>query len=238
METAHGAVVPTWRENTRGSFAAAHAAGASFVEFDVQVTRDGVPVLWHDNYAVWGEVGCPTSALVADLTALEFRRLAPIHAAAAAAKAEADLRPSSLLLRGDSDADDEEEEEDDVDDLLLLQGGSPTASSVFSVASFDSGFSRGGGSTSSQQLLRQHRNDMPAAPHEPTLRSWHCKEEDHFPTLAEVGAARRRLLLRWMQGTSDRCAPLAHHTPHRSNCPLATPYSAVGLCRHPRPRAL
>jgi glycerophosphodiester phosphodiesterase len=41
-----GMLVPAWRENTTGSFLAAAATGASFVEFDVQVTRDGVPVLW------------------------------------------------------------------------------------------------------------------------------------------------------------------------------------------------
>ncbi|KAK9830606.1 hypothetical protein WJX81_004355, partial [Elliptochloris bilobata] len=34
------------------SFVQAAQAGASFVEFDVQVTADGVPVIWHDDYVV------------------------------------------------------------------------------------------------------------------------------------------------------------------------------------------
>ena len=37
------------RENTVASFIAAHGSGAGWCEFDVQVTADGVPVLFHDN---------------------------------------------------------------------------------------------------------------------------------------------------------------------------------------------
>jgi len=38
------------RENTLLAFNEAAAAGADFVELDVQVTKDGVPVIWHDDY--------------------------------------------------------------------------------------------------------------------------------------------------------------------------------------------
>jgi glycerophosphodiester phosphodiesterase len=70
------AAVPTYRENTVESFLRAADAGATFVEFDVQVTADGVPVLWHDDLVLWrradGGVG---SAQIADLTLAEFKRL-------------------------------------------------------------------------------------------------------------------------------------------------------------------
>lgn len=41
-----------YRENTLKSFQRAAECGATFVEFDVQTTKDGVPVLWHDDYIV------------------------------------------------------------------------------------------------------------------------------------------------------------------------------------------
>jgi len=37
------------RENTLNSLLSGRRAGATWVEFDVQVTSDGVPVLWHDD---------------------------------------------------------------------------------------------------------------------------------------------------------------------------------------------
>ncbi|KAG2565815.1 hypothetical protein PVAP13_7NG144117 [Panicum virgatum] len=38
------------RENTLRSFNAAAAGGVAYVEFDVQVTKDGCPVIFHDNF--------------------------------------------------------------------------------------------------------------------------------------------------------------------------------------------
>jgi glycerophosphodiester phosphodiesterase len=75
-----GTLVPAWRENTLPSFAAAAASGASFVEFDVQVTKDGVPVLWHDDALEYGDLGTPTSVAIADLTVAEFEALGAISA--------------------------------------------------------------------------------------------------------------------------------------------------------------
>jgi len=40
---------PGIRENTLLSFTQAHKDGAEWCEFDVQVTSDGVPVIWHDD---------------------------------------------------------------------------------------------------------------------------------------------------------------------------------------------
>lgn len=80
-----GMLVPEFRENTTGSFLAAAATGASFVEFDVQVTRDGVPVLWHDNTVDFGDPDAPSRAPVADLTLAEFKALGSITASSTSA---------------------------------------------------------------------------------------------------------------------------------------------------------
>jgi glycerophosphoryl diester phosphodiesterase len=41
-----------YRENTLKSFREAVRCGATFIEFDVQTTADGTPIIWHDNYIV------------------------------------------------------------------------------------------------------------------------------------------------------------------------------------------
>jgi glycerophosphodiester phosphodiesterase len=67
-----------YRENTLLSFKRAAANGASFVEFDVQVTRDGVPVIFHDDDVITGSCADPqqqTSRHVADMTLAEFKAL-------------------------------------------------------------------------------------------------------------------------------------------------------------------
>jgi glycerophosphodiester phosphodiesterase len=76
----NGALTPAWRENTLRSFQAAAASGASFVEFDVQVTSDGVPVVWHDNFVEYGDPAHPTQCRVSDLTAAEFQALGQLSA--------------------------------------------------------------------------------------------------------------------------------------------------------------
>jgi hypothetical protein len=131
-----------------------------------------VPVIWHDNYVVYGDEARPVSRRIADMTAAEFRLLAPINGGAEAGG--------------------------DADEALL--GTSPA--STMSLASLDSACTA---SSASSRLLRKHKNDTPAAPHEPTLRTWRCEEEDHFPTLAEVrlgvacrpGQARPRTARPW-----------------------------------------
>lgn len=87
-----GSLVPAWRENSIGSFIAAAATGASFVEFDVQVTRDGIPVLWHDDTVDFGDPAAPSRAPISDLTTAEFKALGSITASAAGATRLAVLR--------------------------------------------------------------------------------------------------------------------------------------------------
>lgn len=76
----NGSLAPAWRENTIRSFQAAAASGAAFVEFDVQVTRDGVPVVWHDNLVEYGDPAHPTQCAVSDLTVAEFQALGSLSA--------------------------------------------------------------------------------------------------------------------------------------------------------------
>ncbi|XP_006659634.2 glycerophosphodiester phosphodiesterase GDPD1, chloroplastic-like [Oryza brachyantha] len=66
------------RENTLLSFgrAAAHAAVA-FVEFDVQVTKDGCPIIFHDDFILTQEIGGVNEKRVTDLLLEEFLSYGP-----------------------------------------------------------------------------------------------------------------------------------------------------------------
>jgi len=63
------------RENTIKSFLKAAEHGASFIEFDVQVTKDGIPVVWHDDFITYGKGENTYSARICDLTFEEFRSI-------------------------------------------------------------------------------------------------------------------------------------------------------------------
>ncbi|KAG0580716.1 hypothetical protein KC19_4G193800 [Ceratodon purpureus] len=63
------------RENTITSFNLAARNGAQFVEFDVQVTKDGVPIIFHDDVIITDE-GLP-GRHIGDLTLEEFRAIGP-----------------------------------------------------------------------------------------------------------------------------------------------------------------
>lgn len=72
----HAAVCP---ENTRAALDSALTAGARFVEVDVQLSKDGVPFLFHDRTlsrmcAVDGALGDRTAAQLRELRAAESGR--------------------------------------------------------------------------------------------------------------------------------------------------------------------
>ena len=51
----------------------------------VQVTKDGVPVIWHDDTAIWRtSTGALRSAAIADLTLAEFKALSRSNCACSA----------------------------------------------------------------------------------------------------------------------------------------------------------
>lgn len=66
----------TVRENTLLSLCKAVEAGANWVEFDVQVTADKVPVLWHDDeMLLMADDGIVTGHPIGNLTLAQFREL-------------------------------------------------------------------------------------------------------------------------------------------------------------------
>lgn len=65
---------PSVKENTVLSFNRAAEDGADFVEFDVQVTKDSVPILFHDDYVY---VEGQEARKISDLTEEEFRATGP-----------------------------------------------------------------------------------------------------------------------------------------------------------------
>ena len=93
------------------SFIAAHGSGAGWCEFDVQVTADGVPVLFHDNLLLvrygFGDV---QALSIRELDLAELKAMS--RAAIATAKAAAAGAPDAVAAvrgpdapRNDTDAD-------------------------------------------------------------------------------------------------------------------------------------
>ena len=68
------------RENTLLAFQMAAAQGADFVELDVQITKDGVPVIWHDDWIHYrhlngGDGEEMVTKTIRELTIAEFRQI-------------------------------------------------------------------------------------------------------------------------------------------------------------------
>lgn len=59
----------------------------------MQVTRDGVPVLWHDDDVIYGDVADPKTCLVKDLTLAQFQELCATSSSSSASSSP----PSSPL---------------------------------------------------------------------------------------------------------------------------------------------
>ena len=184
-----------------------------------------MPVIWHDNYVVYGDAAAPTSRLISDLTLAQFRQLAPV------------LEQGGVGAGGGGDAGMEDSGADTPFGGSPL-GGSP-ASSTFSLSSLDSlGPPASTASSSRARLLRKHKNGEPAVAGEPTLRPWRCEQEDHFPTLAEVrrkgGGAAWEALPGSPRMPAAACLsgpPPLHPSTHPS-------LSCAGVCCHPPQRGI
>eukprot|EP00249_Psilotum_nudum_P004249 c17792_g1_i1 orf=555-1688(-) len=68
---------PSIKENTIISFNTAANTGVDFVEFDVQVTKDGHPVIFHDDLIVAEEQGQMVAKCIGELTLKEFLSIGP-----------------------------------------------------------------------------------------------------------------------------------------------------------------
>lgn len=77
LDTLEGYFAGGVRENTMLAFNTAAAQGADFVELDVQVTSDGVPVIWHDDFIHYKHISSDevVTKRVRDMTILEFKQL-------------------------------------------------------------------------------------------------------------------------------------------------------------------
>ncbi|PIA41942.1 hypothetical protein AQUCO_02100052v1 [Aquilegia coerulea] len=60
------------KENSLQSFNAAAAFDVDFVEFDVQVTKDGIPIIFHDDFILTEENGTLSERKVTELTLPDF----------------------------------------------------------------------------------------------------------------------------------------------------------------------
>ena len=90
------------RENTVASMMAAAAKGAEWVEFDVQTTRDGVPVVWHDDSVLVRRGRGPVrKTSIRALTFAELRGLSEAACATAVA-AKAGEPEAVLAVSGDA----------------------------------------------------------------------------------------------------------------------------------------
>ena len=167
-----------FRENTISSFLAAIEAGATFIEFDVQVTADGVAVLFHDNYLVYGDEENPSSWLVKDLPLEQFKGASPSN---------------SVIMDGDSIDGMSDDEVVSSSWPMLGQPGSvsdisDSTGSLIPGNKGDSprGFLSGRSPPASGKLLRQQQNGVIACSSNKSLSAWQVDEEDEFPTLLEV----------------------------------------------------
>lgn len=171
------------RENTIKSMLAAVELGVTFLEFDVQVTRDGVCVIYHDNYVVVGDEINPTSRTVADMEVEEFKGASPVNS----------------VLAGGSDAEEIEgaSDEEVVSGLQprgvypahpvmhgsggLLAAPKPAVGTLAGTSPESSS-----STTTSKMLLRQHRNGVEASGGERSLQAWMVVDDEEFPTLLDV----------------------------------------------------
>ncbi|GIL47848.1 hypothetical protein Vafri_4498 [Volvox africanus] len=162
-------VYPAYRENTIHSFQQAAKCGVGFVEFDVQVTRDNVPIIWHDDDVVIGSADHPRRPQVKDLTLAELKALCGRGSegsgsgAEAAADASASDPSTSDLTAGHTPSG-----RDDKGDAAAIKVADGTQE--------PRGLLR---------LFRDRATQQRATSYEP----WKCDQDDAIPTLEAVFAA-------------------------------------------------
>ena len=167
---------------------AAVEAGASFLEFDVQVTRDGQVVIFHDNFVVVGDESNPTSHLIADMDLAQFKGASPVNSVSVMGGS------SNLELDGASDDEvasvfrpellQEQQQPQQPHPMLSFRGGDPLVAG----SSPDLSSNLDPQQVPPPKLLRQHRNGVVASSSDQSLREWTVEEgnDDEFPTLVEA----------------------------------------------------
>ena len=168
-----------YRENTISSFLAAIDAGASFIEFDVQVTSDGVAVLFHDNFLVYGHEQNPESSLIKDLDLKGFKGASPVNSVV-------DGHSGTVI---DGMSDDEVMSAPPTQSWPVLGGDSSSSMHIHGEESVAGDSPRSivtNETLPEKKLLRQLKNGIVASASDKSLSAWRVDQEDDFPTLLEV----------------------------------------------------
>jgi len=172
------------RENTVASFIAAHGSGAGWCEFDVQVTADGIPVIWHDNILLVRHGLEPIQSFsIRELDLAELKALS--RAAIATAAAAAAGVPAAVAAAAGGDATEATGETK----LRYRTAGGESGSS-----GGGSGDERGGGGDDDDD---ETPDDIPVvfyrkfpvgygASNAPHPEPWIMDVEDEIPTLEEL----------------------------------------------------
>jgi hypothetical protein len=130
---------------------------------------------------VSGDPASPTSKLIRELTYAEFCQLAPINNFSGAAYVQTAAGPTSTLK----------------EEVL---GSSPSSSTSSSSRLSESSSSSNSEGSHRHRLLRKLHNHSPAVPGDVSLVAWDCTEEDHFPTLEQVGGRALYYMCNAVQG--------------------------------------
>ncbi|KXZ43009.1 hypothetical protein GPECTOR_107g153 [Gonium pectorale] len=177
-------VYPAFRENTIQSFQEAVKCGVGFVEFDVQVTRDNVPIIWHDDDVVFGPAEQPRRPQVKDLTFAELQTLCGRHTHHHGHHHHGHHHHDRALGPGPGQAGSVRGSSEDGSEATDLGDRSPRTHGGSEDGSCASSGS-GAGDAGCPRLLRRFR-DRATRQWNSRYEPWRCARDDSIPTLEEV----------------------------------------------------
>ncbi|CAK0736854.1 hypothetical protein CVIRNUC_000814 [Coccomyxa viridis] len=179
-----------FRENTILSFNRAADAGASFMEFDVQVTADGRPVIWHDDLVLSlpsGADGPPRMHRISELTLRDFKKLSQHSCSSRLEASESSASTRSAVATGaqiGSCAGEAGSQSAQLTEPAALQARLQQSMAQKQSSAAAEAATGGGSSKVGARLLRTFNSDKGKRMH--TAQAWSVSEEDTLPTLAEV----------------------------------------------------
>ncbi|KAK9678119.1 hypothetical protein RND81_11G189100 [Saponaria officinalis] len=94
------------KENTILSFNTAASFNVDFIEFDVQVTKDGCPIIFHDDYILTEENGTIQEKRVTDLNLSDFRTYGPQNGSGKVGKPLLRKTKDGKIIRWDVESED------------------------------------------------------------------------------------------------------------------------------------
>ncbi|KAL9246054.1 hypothetical protein vseg_019636 [Gypsophila vaccaria] len=94
------------KENTILSFNTAASFNVDFIEFDVQVTKDGCPIIFHDDFILTEENGIVQEKRVTDLNLSDFRAYGPQNGSGQVGKPLLRKTKDGRIIRWDVESED------------------------------------------------------------------------------------------------------------------------------------